>query len=157
MKKSPKLSTSFVDIKKQYRPSERVRSKIDPQTGRTHQSFREEVDINNLVNNWLKTGIAQFTVRRPQYADISHLPDVAIARNLITRAEQEFSELPLAEREKFASAMDYLEFMVSSDEEDTEQGTDGPLGVTVPSDTLSSSGQKGELKNETQKNDKADE
>lgn len=129
-------------IKKAYQPHSRLSITIDPASGRTHQSFKDECDINNLVDHWLRTGVAQFTPRQAQYADVSSSPDAHAARNLIALAEQEFALLSSEDQKSFGTPLAYLESLVEATED--ELGTEPPLGVTVPSDTNNpKSSQKG--------------
>lgn len=126
-------------FKKAYVPSGRVQSKIDPKTGMTHQSFKDECDINYLVEHWSKTGVMpSFNHRQPVYADVADVPDMHHAANLVAFAEQHFAELPADEREKYDDALHYLEAVSAALE---DPGTIAPLDVIVPTDTKD--GQKG--------------
>lgn len=144
---SPPIVDKRFTPKKAYQARDRVYSIIDPKTDMTHQSFKDDCDINNLVENWLRTGVAQFTSRTPQFADVSSVPDAHSARNLITLAQQEFALLSDDEKRHYGHPMAFLEALVEATE---AEGTENPLGVTVPSDTTQpETSQKG-APNETQ-------
>lgn len=47
----------------------RVAISFDPDLGRTHQSFRDECDINRIVETYARTGIVPTGRREPQYGE----------------------------------------------------------------------------------------
>lgn len=63
----------------------RVRLEFDPDQGRTHQSFKDECDINNIVATYARTGIVPHMARgKPQYGDV---PDVDLHAAACAQAE----------------------------------------------------------------------
>lgn len=129
-------------IKKAYVKYDRVQSVIDPKTGLTQQSFKDECDINTLLQHWMKTGVMpNFRQDPPSYGDFADLPTMQEAANLVLHAEQVFADLPDDVREQFASPMDYFDAVLAAEE---RLGTMDPLDVIVPTDTKDTqSGQKG--------------
>lgn len=66
-----------------------------PENSATQQQFKEECDMNRIVEN-AKRGIPpKFTNRgQPHYGDFSEVPDLTTAYNQIARAEEAFQSLP---------------------------------------------------------------
>jgi len=76
----------------------------------TKQSFKEECDINTIMNRYLATGeMPVVNQRAPQYLDVSSGFDFAFMQSQILEAEQLFSELPALLRNHFAN--DPAEFL----------------------------------------------
>lgn len=122
-------------VKKQYVKYPRVQCYIDPGTGLTHQSFKDQCNINNLVENWLRTGVATFTSRSAQYADVSDLPDPHSARAHLAYANQQFALLSDEDQKKYGTPLAYFEALLEASKNDQDElGTDSSLVVTVPSD-----------------------
>jgi hypothetical protein len=69
------------------RPHEvpRVSIEFDPDNGRTHQSFKDECDINRIVSTFARTGIVPHVQKgEPQYGDC---PDVSFFDAACAQAE----------------------------------------------------------------------
>lgn len=66
-----------------------------PEKALTQQQFKDECDMNRIVQN-AQRGIAPRHLARgtPQYGDFSRVPDLADAYNTIQRAESAFMNLP---------------------------------------------------------------
>lgn len=66
-----------------------------PETSLTQQQFKDECDMNRIVEN-AKRGIPpKFTNRgQPHYGDFSEVPNLTDAYNQIARAEEAFMSLP---------------------------------------------------------------
>jgi len=72
--------------------------------GATHQSFKDECDINNIIKKYKRTGVlTHVTSAVGQYGDYSSVPDFHEAMNIVARAQQEFELLPAALRKRFAN------------------------------------------------------
>lgn len=72
------------------------------QDDRTKQSFRDECDVNNIVNRWLKSGLMpSANILPPQYLDVSNVPDYQTSLNLVNEANAMFAALPAAVRDRF--------------------------------------------------------
>lgn len=70
---------------------------------RTQQQFKEECDVNNILRNYVNTGVLTHTSDiPPQFGDFSHVPaDYGEALALIQKSEEEFMTLSAEVREKF--------------------------------------------------------
>jgi len=80
----------------------RVRVQVDcSKDGRTHQSFKDECDINRIMARHRKTGLVRQRTDRPQYGDFSNVGDYQNALNTITTANAMFAELAAPIRERF--------------------------------------------------------
>jgi len=74
------------------------------QPSRTDQQYTEEADINNIMRRYEKTG--QLPSRSSKigiYADVSQLPDLLTASNIVHDARTKFEALPSKIRERFAN------------------------------------------------------
>ena len=70
---------------------------------RTQQKFKEECDVNNILRNYVNTGVLNHVSDvAPQFGDFSQVPaDYGEALALIQRSEEEFMKLPSDVRERF--------------------------------------------------------
>lgn len=81
---------------------ERLSQSFDPADGRTHQSFKDECDINNIIEMHTRTGVVQhLNNRQPQYGDCpdSDLFQAAVAQAAIRSATEEGWEPPADEND----------------------------------------------------------
>lgn len=70
--------------------------------GRTRQEFADECDINILLDRYEKTGVLNHYNQLPaQYLDVSDLPDLAEAINIVDQAAAAFMTLPARVRAEF--------------------------------------------------------
>lgn len=73
----------------------------------THQSFRDESDINNIVRKFLSTGrIDHLAKTPPQHMNTADMPDFKTAMDNITAAKQYFAHLPPSTRRQFGNSFD---------------------------------------------------
>lgn len=83
----------------------------DENDGKTQQHFKEESDINTIVNNFLKTGKLPENLRLPQYIDYEGVFDFQSAMNTMMQAEESFMTLPAQVRAQFDnSPQAFLQF-----------------------------------------------
>lgn len=70
---------------------------------RTQQQFKDECDVNNILRNYVNTGILTHTAATPpQFGDYSEMPtDYGEALALIERSREEFAGLPSEVRKRF--------------------------------------------------------
>lgn len=88
----------------------------------TRQEFAEECDVNALMARYEKTGmqIPSHMSREPQYLDLSDVPDLHSAMNVMREAEAAFMQLPAHVRLEFGNdAIRFVEF--AEDKENLEQ------------------------------------
>lgn len=71
----------------------------------TQQSFAEEVDINNIISKFLKTGLLSdvdaINARKGVFSDVSNLGDFHSAMIKISQINDSFASLPVDVRAKF--------------------------------------------------------
>lgn len=75
-----------------------------PNSRWTKQSFKDECDINTIMNRYLATGeMPVINERAPQFLDVSSGFDFAAMQDQIIEAEGLFAELPSLLRNRFAN------------------------------------------------------
>lgn len=78
--------------------------------GRTRQEFRDECDINYLMDGYERTGVlSHINALPPQYFDASDVPDLAESLAIYDRAQVAFMTLPAKVRAEFDN--DPLQFV----------------------------------------------
>lgn len=80
---------------------------------RTKQEFKDECDINNIVNQFAKTGVITHVNRRePQYGHVDG-SDFADAMRVVTEAQAMFDDMPAEIRKRFnndpAELLDFVQ------------------------------------------------
>ncbi len=103
--------------------------------GGAKQSFKDEVDINNILALYAKTGLlTPVTSRSPAFVDVSLVEDYQAAVQNIQAANDLFMDLPSAVRTEFKNdAAEFLDFCSDPDNEDRmrEMGLLPPLEEAV--------------------------
>ena len=95
----------------------------------TQQQFKEESDINTIVNRFLKTGVMPTPNTFPQYVDFEGVFDYQSAMNLVRAADESFMRMDAKVRARFNnSPQEFLEFFANP--ENTEEAS--RLGLTIP-------------------------
>ena len=70
----------------------------------TKQSFKDECDVNNIVNRWLKSGqLPLASMSSPSFIDVSGVPDYHTALNIVRQSQDMFAALPAAVRDRFGN------------------------------------------------------
>lgn len=69
--------------------------------GVTHQEFKDECDINTIVQLFGLTGHIPQSVRAPVYADYTGVDDYRTAIHAVREAEESFAAMPANVRERF--------------------------------------------------------
>ena len=86
---------------------------INEEPSKTDQSFAKQVNINNIMARYIKTG--QLTHLRNQqgvYADMSEIKDLATAVQQVEKAQQGFLALPSNLRNRFENdPIKFIEFI----------------------------------------------
>lgn len=93
--------------------TDRVRPRItDWGEDMTKQSFKDEVDVNNIVKKYSQTGIMDHVNNmQGKFTDVSSIPDLHTAMNQVAAAEEMFLALPAEIRKRFGnSAVTFLQF-----------------------------------------------
>lgn len=71
----------------------------------TDQQFADQVDINEIVKKFQKTGqISHLNKMQGMIADVSEIPDLLESMQTVTRAQQTFAQLPAALRDRFGNS-----------------------------------------------------
>ncbi|AZL82833.1 internal scaffolding protein [Apis mellifera associated microvirus 14] len=74
-----------------------------PEDSRTKQEFKDEADINKIVERFGLTGELPQNLRMPISGDFTGLGDYHEAMNLVLQAQEEFDKLPAKVRERFGN------------------------------------------------------
>lgn len=99
---------------------------LDPSL--TQQQFKDETDINTIVDMFMKTGHVPTAHSMPQYMDSDGIFDFQGAMNLVRQADENFMRLDSKLRARFHnSAQEFLEFF--ADPGNTEEAI--RLGLAV--------------------------
>lgn len=95
----------------------------DPSRSKTSQQFKDESDINNIVENFVKTGVLPDDVlarRQAIYGDAVNSGTYLEAMNIIARAKESFETLDAKTRERFehdpAKLLDFMADPKNADE-----------------------------------------
>lgn len=97
--------------------------------GRTHQSFKDECDINKIMARHKKTGLIRRKHMRPQYGDFANVGDYQEALNIAKTAEAMFGELDSRVRARFNNDPGaFLEFC----DDPNNQAEAIDLGIAAP-------------------------
>jgi phage internal scaffolding protein len=133
--------------KKNAKPKPIIRNNFDrervsirfPKYGLTKQSFKDECDINRIMDKYQKTGaVSHFNRHSPRYGDHSGM-DFHEAMNVITETQRMFGDLPSTVRNKFANDpglfLDFIQNPENADEM-AALGLFGEMTAKTPSDGL---------------------
>ena len=95
----------------------------------TQQQFRDESDINNIVDRFMKTGHLPDPVSMPQYMDYEGVFDFQSAMNVVRQADENFMRMDAKVRARFHnSPQEFLEFF--ADSANSEEAV--RLGLALP-------------------------
>lgn len=102
----------------------------------TQQQFKEESDINTIVDRFMKTGHLPDPVSMPQYVDYEGIFDFQSAMNVVRQADENFMRMDAKVRARFHnSPQEFLEFF--ADPANTDEAV--RLGLAVPQATIKES------------------
>ena len=62
--------------------------------GRTHQSFKEECDINVIMKRAQRSGMLPPKVRQEMYGDFSDVKDYQMSLDIVLKSQALFDSLP---------------------------------------------------------------
>lgn len=100
---------------------------LDPSL--TQQQFKEEADINTIVDRFLRSGVMPTPVNMPQYVDYEGVFDFQSAMNVVRQADENFMRLDAKVRARFNnSPQEFLEFFANPDNTDEAVR----LGLAIP-------------------------
>ena len=85
----------------------------------TQQQFKEEADINTIVDRFLKSGVLPSAATMPQYVDYEGVFDFQSAMNVVRQADDNFMRLDAKVRARFNnSPQQFLEFFANPENVD---------------------------------------
>jgi len=95
----------------------------------TQQQFKEDSDINTIVDRFMKSGVLPNPVNMPQYVDYEGIFDFQSAMNVVRQADESFMRLDAKIRARFNnSPQEFLEFFGNPDNVDEAIR----LGLVIP-------------------------
>jgi len=106
-------------FRQNYKKFEKRRTVINGPS-RTHQSFKEESNINTIMKKFAKTGqLPEMINREPRYGDFIDAPDYLTAMNAVAHANEQFANLSAATRKRFSNdPAEFLEFATNPENGD---------------------------------------
>jgi len=101
--------------------------------GKTQQDFKEECDVNYIVERFANTGLWSNSLRppvsKPMFGDFTNVPDFHNSMNVLAKAREHFESLPAKVRARFSnSPAEMLRFV--SDESNYAEAV--KLGIANP-------------------------
>lgn len=93
----------------------------------TQQHFKEECDINHILEMYTKTGELPVNPHEMRYADVSEISDYATMRAALAQADNDFLDLPARVRERYNN--DTVEFLDAIATEDGRREFDSLMGA----------------------------
>jgi phage internal scaffolding protein len=98
------------------------------------QQFKDESDINTIVNSFLKTGIMPESPLSPKYGDFSGISDYKTALDRVIAVDEEFMNLPANIRARFENEPANLIQFLDNEQNRAEAEK---LGLLEPKEDLS--------------------
>lgn len=97
---SPEFRTAYDESNSYYSEITGIDCSVEP--SRTHQSFADESDINNIVKRLLRGELLNNLNEHPlKYGDVSEIADYHTSLNQVRAAENLFMQIPAEIRVKF--------------------------------------------------------
>lgn len=104
-----------MEIKSVYQTRERKGFKCEGES-MTRQEFKDDTDVNYIVEKYLKTGVSVQMSKDPIYGDFSEVIDYKDAMNLAIKAQEQFAGLPAKLRKQLDNDPEkFLEFVNDSE------------------------------------------
>ena len=105
---------------------EAARPQLDcggPDASMTHQEFRDECDINNIMKRFERSGmIDHVNSRQGDFGDFSEVPDYQSALNAVMDAEEAFMGLDARLRDEFGNDPgEFLTWFEGASEDDKRE------------------------------------
>ena len=109
------------------------------------QQFRDECDINNILERFNVTGQLPVTPLEPQFGDFSGIRDYQSALNAVMSAQDSFDQLPARVRERFANdPAAFVDFCLDESNRDEMKALGLLVDAVVASNSSPTEPQKGE-------------
>ena len=129
-------------------------STINIEPTMTQQHFKDECDINTIMERFGVTGELPTNIRQPMSADFIEAMDFHEAQNALLEATSSFMELPAQVRAKFendpAALIQYLEADLDDNGSKDRQEFMDKYGLTKPSATPSETVSPGPVTSSTE-------
>ena len=101
--------------------------------GLTHQSFKDECDINNILANYTRTGELGVDVpSHASYLDLSDVKDYQTSLNILAEAQSAFDALPAKVRARFNNNPEELLHFVHDEKHTAQDFYDAGLIDALP-------------------------
>lgn len=113
-----------MDIRSYYQTKEEEKKGIEfKEPTLTQQHFKEECDINNIMDRYRKTGYLvdplQVRTSMPKFEDFTEVPSFHEAQILIAKSKESFEALPSHIRKRFNNdAMAFVDFCTDPENKD---------------------------------------
>lgn len=106
------------------------------QPSQTKQAFKDQTDINKIIERFTQTGELPPVNQTPVYQDVSQIPDFATCQLKVKQAEEAFMSLPSDVRNHFGNNPDNL-LKWASDPKNFKSASDlGLVGTPEPAKTV---------------------
>lgn len=104
-----------------FRSRSAVKLSFEGTTSRTHQSFKDECNINSIMAKWQKTGLVSHLAKNPPtFGNFDQAIDFQSAQNMVLEAQATFDALSSAVRERMHhDPQEFVDFM--DNPENTEE------------------------------------
>lgn len=125
-----------IKIKKRYDKTEKVTLDQSGQLSKTKQSFKDQVNINKIVEKYNKTGqFPNLIKQNPKYGDFSNPMDYQESLNKVLLANEQFNALSAKVRDRFDNdPVKLLQFV--SDAKNLEEMYDLGLAIRPASEAI---------------------
>lgn len=90
-----------IEIVKSYGKKRIKVSTINEEPSLTQQAFKEDTDVNIVLERYMKTGEIQLSKKQGFYGDVSEIPDLTQATEIVAKAQQAFDSLDAKIRYEF--------------------------------------------------------
>ncbi len=105
------MPAAQIKFKTAYGPKEPVRTSMEGQQTRTHQSGKDECDINKIMAKYVRTGVLDHQKEYGENYGFATSLDLLEAMTIVTKANEMFDDLPAEVRIKFnQDAGEFLDF-----------------------------------------------
>lgn len=92
---------------------------FNAQPSMTEQQFAQDADANYIMAKYLKTGVDPFVRKQGFYADVSQVPDLSQALQIVTQAQTAFDSLDSEVRARFGNSPELMiQFLQDSENRD---------------------------------------
>jgi len=123
-------------IEKIQMPNGKTRTRVSfkfEQPSKTDQSFKEDCDVNIIMDRFMKTGqISHLAKKQASYQDVSEIPNLLDAHISIKEAKEAFMALPARIRKKLHNDPLNLEEYLLNEENHEEAAHYGLLKLDKP-------------------------